>query len=89
MYDLLDMEDHRRRSREREEEQQMKADVIILSKTRALVAKALASLASTADKKRIGKVWIGWTGEDKYEPQDIEICGLDVSMLSLPFYNFA
>lgn len=46
------------------EETRMRADIVILTKNRELVAKALASIASHVDKRSIGQIVIGWTGKD-------------------------
>lgn len=67
----------------------MIADIIILSKTQALLSKALASICKHVDKKSIGKIVVGWTGEEQPAEQDIEMLGLDVTFESLSHYNFA
>lgn len=67
----------------------MRADIIILSKTQELVAKALASIASHVDKRSIGQVIVGWTGEDQYETAETDIKGIPVLLESLLHYNFA
>lgn len=71
------------------EETIMCVDIVILTKNRELVAKALASIASHVDKRSIGQIVIGWTGEDKYEIAETDIKGIPVMLESLPFYNFA
>lgn len=53
------------------------------------MSKALASICKHVDKKSIGKIVVGWTGEEQPAEQDINMLGLDVTFESLGKYNFA
>lgn len=67
----------------------MKTDIVILSKTQELLARALASICKYVKSSRIGKVIVGWTGEDKPAEQDIDLLGNSLTVESLDCYNFA
>lgn len=67
----------------------MKTDIVILSKNNRLLSTCIASICKHVDKNSIGKIVVGWTGKTQGEEKDINVLGLDVTMESLDFYNFA
>lgn len=67
----------------------MKCDIVILSKSTSLLSAALASVCKHVDKKSVGRIVIGWTGDDQFEEQDTSLLGIDLSVESLSHYNFA
>ena len=78
--------------RKKSEENEMKTDIIIVTKTPRLVQQCLDSVSRFTPKDKIGKVAICYTGQDKEEMEAIKQhatkLGLDTAVEQME-YNFA
>lgn len=61
----------------------MKCDIVVTADDRAKLVKTLVSVVKRAKKSSIGKIVVGWTGEDQYEPADIDLLGFYVAFEGL------
>ena len=62
----------------------MKCDIVVTADDRASLVKTLVSVVRRAKKSSVGKIVVGWTGEDQYEPADLDLFGFYVVFESLP-----
>lgn len=61
----------------------MKCDIIVLADDRGRLARTLASVVRNASRREVGRIVVGWNGEDQYEAQDVDLFGFGVAFESL------